>query len=180
MDQRNVAFLETYKRLDKLCQELYDAEKGVTSYIDDLKQQSAIGRRRIPGWDHDLNQLIALRHLRNRLTHEVGTMEEPLCTQEDIKEIETMHQRILSRTDPLAQLRKVLQTTRLRTTRQKKVPSDTYQIPGSSYQTNKKSVSEENRQLRQENTAYLLSWAASLFLLFCAMGIVVYLLLRVL
>ena len=107
-------------------------------------------------------------------------MEEPLCTQEDIKEIETMHQRILSRTDPLAQLRKVLQTTRLRTTRQKKVPSDTYQIPVSSYQTNKKSVSEENRQLWQENTAYLLSWAASLFLLFCAMGIVVYLLLRVL
>ena len=102
-------------------------------------------------------------------------MEEPLCTQEDIKEIETMHQRILSRTDPLAQLRKVLQTTR-----QKKAPSDTYQIPVSSYQTNKKSVSEENRQLRQENTAYLLSWAASLFLLFCAMGIVVYLLLRVL
>lgn len=180
MDKRNVAFLETYKRLDKLCQELYDAEKGVTSYIDDLKQQSAIGRRRIPGWDHDRNQLIALRHLRNRLTHEVGTMEKPLCTQEDIKEIETMHQRILSRTDPLAQLRKVLQTTRLRTIRQKKVPSDTYQIPVSSYQINKKSVSEENRQLRQENTAYLLSWAASLFLLFCAMGIVVYLLLRVL
>lgn len=179
MDQQNVAFLETYKRLDKLCRELYDAEKGVTSYIDDLKQQSAIGRQLVPGWDHDLNQLIALRHLRNRLTHEVGTMEEPLCTQEDIKEIETMHQRILSRTDPLAQLRKVLQTTRLRTTRQKKVPSDTYQFPVSSYQTNKKSVSEENRQLRQENTAYLLSWAASLFLLFCAMGIVVYLLLRV-
>ena len=53
MDQQNVTFLETYKRLDKLCQELYDDNKGVTSYIDDLKQKSAIGRRRIPGWDHD-------------------------------------------------------------------------------------------------------------------------------
>ena len=179
MNQLNVAFLETYKRLDKLCQELYDDNKGVTSYIDDLKQQSAIGRRRIPGWDHDLNQLIALRHLRNRLTHEVGTMEKPLCTQEEIEEIETMHQRILSRTDPLAQLQKVLQTTRLRTTRQKKVPSDTYQIPAFSYQTKKNAVSATNRQLRHNKTAYLFSWAASLFLLFCAMGIVVYLLLRV-
>lgn len=180
MDQRNVAFLETYKRLDKLCQELYDDNKGVTSYIDDLKQQSAIGRRRIPGWDHDLNQLIALRHLRNRLTHEVGTMEKPLCTQEEIEEIETMHQRILSRTDPLAQLRKVLQTTRLRTTRQKKISSNTDQIPAFSYQTKKNAVSATNRQLRHNKTAYLFSWAASLFLLFCAMGIVVYLLLRVL
>lgn len=178
MNQLNVAFLETYKRLDKLCQELYDADKGVSNYIEDLKQQSAIGRQLIPGWDYDLNQLIILRHLRNRLTHEVGTMEQPLCTQEDIKEIEMMHQRILSRTDPLAQLHSKLQTIQLHTKHQIRALTSTYPRPVSPHQTNKKSLSGANKQRRHKNTAYLSSWAASLFLLFCAAGIVFYLLLR--
>lgn len=39
MTQLNDEFMEAYKQLDKICKEMYENEKGVTTYIDEMENQ---------------------------------------------------------------------------------------------------------------------------------------------
>lgn len=100
----NDTFLEEFKRLDKLCKEMYQSDKGITSYIEDMKHVSPYESRCIPNWDFDLKQLTNLRHLRNRLTHDVGTLNINMCTQSDINWLHSFYGRIFNQTDPIALL----------------------------------------------------------------------------
>lgn len=100
----NTDFLEEFKHLDKICREIYGEESGITGYIDDMKGVARCESRDIEDWNHDLNTLIELRHIRNRLSHEVGTMNMQMCTQEDIDWLRDFYSRILNRTDPVALL----------------------------------------------------------------------------
>ena len=34
-----MSFMESYKRLDKICKEMYEVDKGVTAYIDDMEEK---------------------------------------------------------------------------------------------------------------------------------------------
>ena len=104
MLQDNYTFLEEYKSLEKLCNEIYDAKNGVTCYINEMNERYDSIAASIPGWKDDYYTLKRLRHIRNQLTHEVGTLETEMCTPNDIEYLVTFKQRILSRTDPLAQL----------------------------------------------------------------------------
>lgn len=101
MNELNIEFLEEYKRIDKLCMEMYRAEKGVTSYIDDMKNTPLHKRKGIYSWDTDFNRLMQLRKIRNQLTHEVGAWDVELCTEEDIEWLITFRQRIFDGDDPL-------------------------------------------------------------------------------
>lgn len=102
IDTLNLAFLEEYKRLDKLCCDMYNSEKGITSYIDDLKSISKGQATGCTNYDDDLKHLIKLRRIRNRLSHEVGTLNEKMCTSDDVKWLEAFRKRILASQDPLA------------------------------------------------------------------------------
>ena len=102
MDKNNLIFLETYKRLDKLCRDIYKSNKGVSNYIDHMNAISSYECNRIPNWNVDLDTLIRLRKIRNRLTHEIDTLVYPMCTSDDIKWLESFHLRILNASDPLA------------------------------------------------------------------------------
>ena len=106
MGNANYRFLEAYKSLDIICCDIYRGEKGVTAYIDEMKSVSIYESRVVPDWNSDLQQLIALRHLRNRLAHECGTLETEMCTEHDIDWLDAFHGRILQQTDPLALLEK--------------------------------------------------------------------------
>lgn len=48
MNDLNYVFFEEFKRLDKLCGELYNAPHAVTHYIDDMKSTSWNDCRNIP------------------------------------------------------------------------------------------------------------------------------------
>jgi len=98
----NNLFLEEYKKLDKLCREMYSSEKGVTAYIDDMKSILSYESRNIPNWDVDLKKLIELRHIRNQLSHEVGTFNSAMCSQADIYWLRDFYNRIMSQDDPLS------------------------------------------------------------------------------
>ena len=37
MTNLNNDFMESYKHLDKICKEIFNSEKGVTTYIDTMK-----------------------------------------------------------------------------------------------------------------------------------------------
>lgn len=107
----NYVFFEEFKRLDKLCSELYGGPHGVSSYIDRMKNTRAWEARCIGGWETDLHQLIHLRHMRNHLAHE-GSFEETLSTQQDVEYLSVFYQRILRRNDPLALLEQERQRRR--------------------------------------------------------------------
>lgn len=102
MDNLNYVFFEEFKRLDKLCGEIYNAQNGVTHYIDDMKTVPGFEYRAIPNWDSDLQQLLRLRHIRNNLAHAEDAFLEETCTQKEIDWLRDFYQRILKQSDPMA------------------------------------------------------------------------------
>lgn len=135
MNDLNYIFFEEFKKLDKLCGELYESPYGVTHYIDDMKAASWDDCRHIPNWKTDLKELIRLRHIRNHLAHTEGAFHEDICTQNDIDWIKNFHKRIMNQSDPLAMLYQTLQI-------KKQTPEPNY----SSHTLNKQIYNKENEE----------------------------------
>lgn len=95
-------FFEEYKRLDKLCREIFGSEKGVGEYINQMELIAAQGRRNVPAWDRDYKRLKRWRWLRNQLAHD----ESAVCENEDLVQLQEFYDRIFAIEDPLAILRK--------------------------------------------------------------------------
>lgn len=104
MSKMNDAFLEEFKRVDKLCREIYDDDRGISSYIDDMKAVPGYESSKIPKWDETLSNLKRLRHIRTQLAHEVGTMNAEMCDRRDIDWLKAFRQSILDTSDPVAVL----------------------------------------------------------------------------
>ena len=111
VENLNDEFLEAYKSLDKICREIYRSDNnGVSSYIDDM-ERSWNGQRYIANWDAERLSLVKLRHIRNKLSHETGTMYmNDMCSKSDIEWLRNFRERILNREDPIALMRKIEQS----------------------------------------------------------------------
>lgn len=97
-------FIDEFKHLEKICNEIYSEQHGVTQYINEMEQKSGYASRKIPDWDKDLDNLKHVRHIRNNLVHESDdTIDYDLS---DIEFIKAFYQKIISQQDPLALLRK--------------------------------------------------------------------------
>ena len=97
-----MSFMSSYKRLDRLCREIYpDARNGVSGYIGDMEQKPG-NAFRVPGWDGDLKALKHYRWVRNQIAHDENADEESLCEPGDALWLDDFYQRIMDRTDPLA------------------------------------------------------------------------------
>ena len=103
-----MSFMESYKRLDKICKEMYEADKGVTAYIDDMEEKLS-GSRYVYNWQDDLKMLKHYRWLRNQIAHEIDVNEDDSCTKDDIEWINGFYDRIMKQEDPLALYRKATQ-----------------------------------------------------------------------
>lgn len=101
-----ITFQEEYKRLDQLCRDCLNSKDGVSEYIRQMEDKKYSGSYLVLSWDNDYRCLKHVRWVRNRLAHEVGSLEAGLCTEEDVKFIVDFRERILSAEDPLAVLRK--------------------------------------------------------------------------
>lgn len=98
-----VGFMSSYKRLDRLCRDLYpEARNGISGYIEDMQRHPA-NAHRVPGWREDCDRLKHYRWIRNQIAHEVDADEENMCSFGDVEWLDHFYQRILNRTDPLAQ-----------------------------------------------------------------------------
>jgi hypothetical protein len=95
-----------FKRLDKLLKESRDTERGVSDYIDDMKEVPLYESDSIPDWDLDLDRLWYCRHLRNKLAHDTVSEDHPLCDPENVEFLKSFYARVLRGDDPLARLRK--------------------------------------------------------------------------
>ena len=101
----NIDFIEEYKSLDNLLSEIYGSEKGITEYINMMREKD-YGCDFIPEWDSELYSLCHFRHIRNRLSHEAGAFDKDICSEKDVEQLRLFGKKILSGTDPLSELRK--------------------------------------------------------------------------
>ena len=102
MNPINYTFFEEFKRLSKLCNDMYNSTCGVTNYIDDMLKVPHNKIFNIPSWTNDLIQLKRLRHIRNILAHETDALNNNLCTKADLEWIQSFYTRILKQSDPLS------------------------------------------------------------------------------
>lgn len=105
MAGRNDEFMESYKHLDKICREIFNNEKGITTYINEM-EANRNGAFYVASWNKTLRKLKKYRHIRNIYVHEVGSGELDICTIEDIQWLNGFYDIIMQSQDPLAQYRK--------------------------------------------------------------------------
>ena len=96
-----MGFLDSYKRLERLCRDVMGDDRRVSAYIDEMVRLSD-GARQVSGWDRDLKRLKHYRWIRNQIVHEPDCSEETMCGQEDVRWLEDFYERIMTQTDPLA------------------------------------------------------------------------------
>lgn len=96
-----MSFMNSYKQLEKLCNEIYHDSHGVSSYIDDMTNLS-LDLRYILDRNDDLKQLKHYRWVRNQIVHEPNCTEENMCEPEDVVWIDNFYSRIMKQTDPLS------------------------------------------------------------------------------
>lgn len=94
-------FIDEYKHLEKLCSEIYGQQHGISQYISDMEQTPLYTAGKISGWNGDLNNLKRVRHLRNKMVHDVDDYDS-VYEPEDLEFLRTFYQRIISQNDPLA------------------------------------------------------------------------------
>ena len=108
MTKVEIEFLEEYKRLDRLCQDMLSTLQGVSEYINRMELLFEQGEEFVDEWTINYKMLKHLRWLRNRIVHSV---EETECSLKEIEMITNFYHQILIQQDPLALLYKINQKT---------------------------------------------------------------------
>lgn len=116
-----MSFIDSYKRLDKLCSEMYGDIHGLSTYIDEMIGKPD-GSYYVSGWNEDLKQLKHYRWVRNQIVHEPGCTEENMCAPGDMQWLDNFYSRIMSTNDPLALYRKLRSPRRVQKPVTKQIP----------------------------------------------------------
>ena len=93
--------MDSYKHLDKICGEMFNANRGVSAYIDEMTSIFD-GNFYVSSWEEDLKKLKYCRFVRNRIAHDVACTEDNMCSFEDVEWLEDFYSRIMNQTDPLS------------------------------------------------------------------------------
>ena len=97
-------FFEAYKRLDKLCSEMYACQNGVSEYIAQMERLTYKGQYRVSSWNNDYKMLKHVRWVRNQIAHDSGTIQ--ISEPDDLDFAQDFRSRIFSGNDPLTLLEK--------------------------------------------------------------------------
>ena len=97
-------FFEAYKRLDRLCSDMYGCQNGVSQYIKSMESQSYSGQLMVPSWELSYKTLKHRRWVRNQIAHNPGQFQ--ICAERDIQDVNRFYADIMSGQDPLTRLRK--------------------------------------------------------------------------
>lgn len=106
-----MGFIDSYKRLEKLLNEIYGDNHGISTYIDEMV--ICDGSYCVSDWKKDLKQLKHYRWVRNQIVHEPNCTEENMCTYEDIQWINNFYLRVMDANDPIAKYRRLKNKTKL-------------------------------------------------------------------
>ena len=106
-ENTSIIFFDEYKKLDKLCSEMYGINSGgVTCYLNDMMAVPVMQRNRIPEWNQTYDRLRELRHIRNQMAHGEGSFEDYPCSEEDVLWLFEFRSKIMHISDPLAVYRR--------------------------------------------------------------------------
>lgn len=103
MNEIEIEFLEEYKHLEKLLNDIYDVQHGISEYIERLENNKNLGSRIVPGWMDDYYKLKHVRYIRNQITHDSEVSE---CEEDDVYFVQDFYERVMNQSDPLSLLRK--------------------------------------------------------------------------
>lgn len=98
-------FIESYKHLEKLCGEVFNDDRRVSAYIDEMLNTPR-GVLYVPSWNEDLKKLKHYRRVRNQIAHEPGCNEQNMCEPADALWLDDFYSRMINQTDPLSLYRK--------------------------------------------------------------------------
>ena len=101
-----MGFMDSYKRLDNLCKDIFGSNEGVSSYIRWMEEANSPLRATV-SWKDDYYALKKYRHIRNKIAHEVGATEQNMCSIADVEWVEGFYARIMNGDDPLAKHRRL-------------------------------------------------------------------------
>ncbi len=99
-------FWEEYKRLEQLCNDIYQQQRGISLYIDEMRDAPARFTQKIDNWDYALKMLNRVRGIRNSMAHDVDVDVDDYDS-EDLDFLRKLHEKILNRQDPLSVLRQL-------------------------------------------------------------------------
>ena len=153
-------FMNSYKQLEKLCNEMYADKNGVSVYIDEMEGKPR-GAYSVSGWENDLKQLKHYRWVRNKISHEPNCSEENMCERGDELWLDNFYKRIMNGNDPLALYRKAKS---VKPAVAKK--TSVYQPARSSYTYETRQIRRKNRKKKSLGWIALLVIAALLAVLF--------------
>ncbi len=97
-------FFEEYKRLDRLCGDMYASQNGISAYLTAMESKTVEGQRCVACWDSDYRTLKHVRWVRNQIAHDSGTYQ--LSEPSDLAFVQDFYSRIFSGQDALTLLRK--------------------------------------------------------------------------
>ncbi len=97
-----MGFIDSYKHLEKICGEIFDDDRRVSAYIDEMINTTN-GSNYVKSWDDDLKKLKHYRWMRNKIVHDPDYTEQNMCEPEDELWLDDFYSRILNQTDPLSQ-----------------------------------------------------------------------------
>ena len=115
-------FFEAYKRLDKLCSEMYSCQNGVSEYIAQMDRLTYKGQYRVFSWNNDYKMLKHVRRVRNQIAHDSGSFQ--ISEPDDLDFVQEFRSRIFSGNDPLTLLRKAIESADSLRRQQKKQASE--------------------------------------------------------
>lgn len=116
MRQTDNDFFEEYKRLDRLCADMYSCRNGVSEYIAQMENRFYQGQFRVPSWSSDHKMLKHVRWVRNQIAHDSGAYQ--ISEPEDLEFV-------FSGQDPLTLLRKATEAEAERRKRQARSTTST-------------------------------------------------------
>lgn len=128
MTNLEIEFFEEYRAVDIICKDMFQAEKGVTEYIEQMEKYDSQGFHQIDNWNAKYKMLKHLRWLRNQIAHEAGA---PELEQNDLIELQRFHKQLLKQMDPLTVLLKSMsgnKSSKKRTSSQRSAKYSTMDI----------------------------------------------------
>lgn len=121
-------FINSYKTLEKLCNDIYGNIHGISSYINEMTDRPR-GSYIVNGWDDDLKRLKHYRWIRNQIAHDPVCTEENMCESKDSEWLARFYSRIMEQTDPLAEYRKIINARSVAKASQRSQPSNSQYQP---------------------------------------------------
>lgn len=98
-------FLNQFKLLEKLCNEMYEDVHGVSLYIEECEDVASLLHQNHTQFVQFIHRLRHCRYIRNRLSHEITSDTVQMSSSSDIEFLQDLYSMISEQTDPLTNIK---------------------------------------------------------------------------